>query len=227
MTFCTSCGTQNLDGVKFCVNCGAALASAASEPGTWRDSSEDPAAPEANRPTASSYVVPPFPTSPYPAYNAGLASTAIGPTYATWGERVPGALIDAVLNIVVLGVLFGVLSIFSAAFGSISETLGNIVGCFSFLLVQLANLAFGIFNKVYLVNQRGSSIGQGVMNLEVVTKEGAKPAMGPLWIRLLATIGLGLVPCIGSLLDYLWPLWDEQNQTLHDKAAGTFVVKKS
>ena len=34
----------------------------------------------------------------------------------------------------------------------------------------------------------------------------------------------GLVGAL-VLLDVLWPLWDEQKQTLHDKAAGTFVIK--
>ena len=27
------------------------------------------------------------------------------------------------------------------------------------------------------------------------------------------------------LLDYLWPLWDPKNQALHDKVAGSFVVR--
>jgi len=26
-------------------------------------------------------------------------------------------------------------------------------------------------------------------------------------------------------LDLLWPLWDRRNQTLHDKAAGTVVLR--
>ncbi len=30
---------------------------------------------------------------------------------------------------------------------------------------------------------------------------------------------------IGGILDILWPLWDNQNQTLHDKAAGTVVLR--
>ena len=30
---------------------------------------------------------------------------------------------------------------------------------------------------------------------------------------------------IGGFLDVLWPLWDRQNQTLHDKAAGTVVLR--
>ena len=27
------------------------------------------------------------------------------------------------------------------------------------------------------------------------------------------------------ILDYLWPLWDDRNQTLHDKAVSTVVVR--
>jgi uncharacterized RDD family membrane protein YckC len=42
---------------------------------------------------------------------------------------------------------------------------------------------------------------------------------------------LGLVPIIGTfaglaaLIDYLWPLWDSRHQALHDKVAGTYVVR--
>lgn len=41
---------------------------------------------------------------------------------------------------------------------------------------------------------------------------------------------LGAIPLIGNLfgllglLDYLWPLWDDKKQALHDKVAGTNVV---
>ena len=27
-----------------------------------------------------------------------------------------------------------------------------------------------------------------------------------------------------ALVDYLWPLWDKKNQTLHDKLAKTVVI---
>jgi uncharacterized RDD family membrane protein YckC len=29
---------------------------------------------------------------------------------------------------------------------------------------------------------------------------------------------------VPTLLDGLWPLWDERNQALHDKVANTFVI---
>jgi uncharacterized RDD family membrane protein YckC len=49
--------------------------------------------------------------------------------------------------------------------------------------------------------------------------------MGTAVLRLLCTVGLGFVPVVGGALDLLWPLWDPQRQTLHDKAVGTFVIK--
>ena len=42
---------------------------------------------------------------------------------------------------------------------------------------------------------------------------------------------LGMVPFLGflggifSLLNVLWPLWDDKNQALHDKVAKTNVVR--
>jgi uncharacterized RDD family membrane protein YckC len=47
-------------------------------------------------------------------------------------------------------------------------------------------------------------------------------------------IGLSLlagIPLVGTLfsfialINYLWPLWDDKKQALHDKVAGTNVVR--
>lgn len=37
--------------------------------------------------------------------------------------------------------------------------------------------------------------------------------------------GLLIIVSLGEVLDHLWPLWDGENQSLHDKLAKTFVVK--
>ena len=41
---------------------------------------------------------------------------------------------------------------------------------------------------------------------------------------LLFGILYGLTLGIMFLVDNLWPLWDDDNQTLHDKVASTYVV---
>jgi hypothetical protein len=58
------------------------------------------------------------------------------------------------------------------------------------------------------------------------------------WSAILPRVGfviglslLGQLPTLGTLflltvlLDDLWPLWDSKNQALHDKVAGTNVVR--
>ena len=75
----------------------------------------------------------------------------------------------------------------------------------------------------YLVAQRGSSIGQGLMKIRVVNAQGQLLTMGEAVLRLLAHVALSFVPLLG-VVDLLWPLWDERRQTLHDKAVGSYVV---
>jgi uncharacterized RDD family membrane protein YckC len=40
----------------------------------------------------------------------------------------------------------------------------------------------------------------------------------------LPVVGIGFL--VLAVLDYLWPIWDEHNQALHDKVAGTNVVQR-
>lgn len=78
MPLCANCGTNNIEGVRFCVSCGSQVGDAAApQPESWRASSElgnvppaasaDPAAPEAGGSTGYTPQVPPPPPS-YPAY---------------------------------------------------------------------------------------------------------------------------------------------------------------
>ena len=80
MALCANCGTNNIDGTKFCVGCGSQLGEAP-PPESWRASSDlgappssDPVAGTAGTaspspdPTAGGYT-PQVPPSNYPAYN--------------------------------------------------------------------------------------------------------------------------------------------------------------
>ena len=44
--------------------------------------------------------------------------------------------------------------------------------------------------------------------------------------RYLITVPLGIC-CLGTVLDLLWPLWDDKKQTLHDKTVSAVVVRKN
>ena len=78
--------------------------------------------------------------------------------------------------------------------------------------------------------------GKLLLGLRVRLRE--RPGPMPLPTVLLRWVGqfgvgrrLGLIPFVGtigsiySLLDYLWPLWDDKKQAIHDKIAKTNVVR--
>jgi uncharacterized RDD family membrane protein YckC len=160
--------------------------------------------------------------------------------YALWADRVIAALADGGVAFLLLLVLYLLLGVVMAMFVGISAvdsqaqtgvlSMVGMFGCWGtcclfIFMPPIAYLVAGLYNKVYLVSKRGYSIGQGLMKLRVVDAQGNNITMQTSIIRLLATVGLGFVPIVGGLLDLLWPLWDPQRQTLHDKAVGTFVIK--
>ena len=243
MATCASCGTNNVEGTKFCVSCGATLAPA---PGSWRVGTDElhgqptgDASSAPNSTPSSSYApdfsTPPTYAAPQPgsmyAQPAGVPGVFGQMHYAEWIDRVFAALIDGALNIavmIVLFMIFGALAAATAGVGGDDNPLPGGIFCMGMLVTFLSVFGLGIFNKIYLVSKRGSSIGQGVMKLKVVDETGNIPPLGTLIIRLLVQVGMSFVPILAFflvLLDVLWPLWDEKKQTLHDKAAGTFVIK--
>jgi uncharacterized RDD family membrane protein YckC len=206
MAFCTTCGTQNQDSAQFCTGCGSALrVQLATPPGQLSPVSGVP-------PPTVSYATagPPLPP---------------GATYAEWADRVVGFLIDLVLVGAGMGILYFLTIGLFATMAGLGSGLAGGMCCVMILLFPISSLLVGLFNGVYLVAQRGASIGQGVMNLKVVDVNGNLLTTGTAFIRLIARVALGFLPFVGPLLDLLWPLWDEKKQTLHDKAVGSYVLK--
>jgi len=109
--------------------------------------------------------------------------------------------------------------------GGLSGLFGCSTCCLFFILPPVSYFVAGLLNKVYLVSKRGYSVGQGLMKLKVVDAHGNLIPTGTAVLRLLCTVGLQFVPVVGGFLDLLWPLWDKERQTLHDKAVGTYVIK--
>lgn len=124
-------------------------------------------------------------------------------------------------------VVFGsVTGLGSAAHSRGLSDLGGLGCCCMLSLFPAAMLAVGLYNRVYLVSERGYSVGQGVMKIKIVDAQGNLLTFGTALIRLLVQVALGFIPIL-PLLDLLWPLWDPQRQTLHDKAVGSFAIDTS
>jgi uncharacterized RDD family membrane protein YckC len=207
MAFCTNCGAQNQDNAQYCTGCGSPVrAQLATPPGQLSP-------------------VPGVPAPPTVSYAVAGPPLPPGATYAQWADRVVGYLIDMLLVGAGMGILYTVLLGVFAAFAGLGSNLAGGMCCMLILLFPVSTLLVGLFNSVYLVAQRGASIGQGVMNLKVVDINGNLLTTGTAFIRLIARVALGFLPMVGPLLDLLWPLWDDKRQTLHDKAVGSYVLK--
>jgi uncharacterized RDD family membrane protein YckC len=194
--FCAICGATVNEGTAFCPGCGSRMQTGA------------------------------VPAQPQPFSAAPAPPVAYAPAmdYATWGNRALGYIIDSVLVGVVMGVLWAILA--GALIGLAGPRGGHFGGgiCCSFIILfPLSTLLVGLYNRVYLVSQRGYSIGQGVVKVKVVDANGQLLTQGTAFVRLLAQAGMGLVPFL-PLLDLLWPLWDVRRQTLHDKAVNCYVI---
>jgi uncharacterized RDD family membrane protein YckC len=138
-----------------------------------------------------------------------LAPADVPGELASWGVRALGAIADAVIaGIVVYAV----------------ARLGSIRGRTSYVAVDAA-IVFGY--SVPLIGLWGRTLGMALFGLEAVDAlEGESPVgLVKAGIRSL-TAGVLKFLVIGAIADLLWPLWDPRNQTLHDKAAGTVVLRR-
>ena len=75
----------------------------------------------------------------------------------------------------------------------------------------------------------GQSAGKQLIGLRVVPEEGerltlARAAFRELVLKLLVFGFIGVWLVLPPILDYLWPLWNENDKALHDLLGRTSVV---
>jgi len=159
------------------------------------------------------------PAAAPPSYPAVFAAG-----YASWGNRAVGFLIDSVLVAIGMGILYFLAAAMLAGIvGLAGHGVFHGMCCMFILLFPVATLLVGLYNGVYLIAQRGFSIGQGVVHVKVVDASGNLLTQGTALVRLIVRAGMGFIPFLPAL-DLLWPLWDDRGQTLHDKAVNCYVV---
>lgn len=139
---------------------------------------------------------------PYP--NTPGSNEFGGPVLAGWWYRVGATIID--------GIIIGVVGVIFAAIG------GRVA---EYVIIVLGQLVY----QTLLLGTQGRTVGNMALGTKVVDAATGGPiGYGKALLRWFVQFILGLAFIIGSLLNILWPLWDRQKQTLHDKAAGTVVI---
>jgi serine/threonine-protein kinase len=163
-------------------------------------------------PNPSPVVAPAQIAAPRPPAARSVGVPAAGRNYASYGSRVVALLIDSIVA--------GLAAIMPVLIISEDD------GAFACMAV-LAYLAFTYFYFLAPVASSGQTFGKRLTNIRIVDANGDPPGMGRTIIRQI--IGFGVENFLMGIfflgaLGLLWPLWDAQRQTWHDKIANTFVV---
>ncbi len=227
---CPTCGTEAQSGATFCSVCGAALTApfGAQTPGQGS-------------------------LSAYPPAPAIETSTVLEVApYAPWIRRVFAQIIDGLFVIVPAFVLAiyvvaieGKVHIATHVSSSAKTTChftAHALSCTGGTLIRanfrelligviVINIVWAIYVIAAIAGPRGATFGMRALKIRIVSASDRAPVpMGRSVLRYVVYFAIGLLEYVAhilflvSFLDWLWPLWDSRNQTLHDKAAGTVAL---
>lgn len=187
------------------------------------------APPGYGQPQAPAYrgPVPPGGWQPPPLTQSG--SGWVGLPLASWGSRVGAAVLDGLILTVPVVILVGiVVGIFAAG----SDIGGVVVAIIAVLAYGIAALFYAPVLMAREGAHNGQTWGKQIVGITVVRDEGQTVSMSFAFLRefvvknlLFGWVGSFLL-YIPTLLDYLWPLWDDENRCLHDMIVSTHVVRR-
>ncbi|TDW90644.1 putative RDD family membrane protein YckC [Kribbella pratensis] len=159
---------------------------------------------------------------PYGAYGYGYGAPM--PPLADWGPRVAASLIDSLISVAPLLIGFG------ALIANVAAREGNPYpddnpqwwAIILFLVGCVASIVLSLWNRVFRQGKSGQSVGKSALNIKLIDAVTGEPiGAGRSFLRDFLS-SLFNTACF---LNLLWPLWDEQRQTWHDKVVNTYVVR--
>jgi len=151
-----------------------------------------------------------------------------GAQLAGWGSRVGASLLDSLISGVPIAIGYTVFIIDVATRsndGYYSSTSSEGPHAYSVVLLIvgfLASIGLWVWNRVIRQGNTGQSVGKSALHIKLVDTTSYQPiGPGKAFLRDFLS-GIFNNACF---LNVLWPLWDDQNQTWHDKVMSTYVVK--
>lgn len=140
-----------------------------------------------------------------------------GGDLAGYGARVGATLLD---NVLIVAVAF-VLAVVATAAGVPTDASGYVV-------IGVVGLSILFYAPVLMCrsgSRNGQTLGKQALAIRVVRQDAQPMTASPALLRDLVGKGLlGLIPFY-TIVDYVVPLGDSRRQAIHDKLAGTFVVR--
>jgi uncharacterized RDD family membrane protein YckC len=159
-----------------------------------------------------------------PAPGAGFA----GRPLAGWGSRVGATLLDGLILVVPVALIVAlVVAVVLAG----SEVGGLVIGLIAMLAFVVASLFYAPVLMAREGPRNGQTWGKQIVGVRVTRDDGRPVELGFGFMRELVVKNLlfgvvgGFLFYIPTIVNLLWPLWDDQNRTLHDMLVKTHVVK--
>ncbi|HWE55479.1 MAG TPA: RDD family protein [Acidimicrobiales bacterium] len=143
-----------------------------------------------------------------------------GPPLANYGQRLGGWIIDWLILLIPCGLVSVATDSIHTHNGATGS--GFNVGMPGSLLSPIIVILYG---TLMCGRGRGQTIGMMAAGTRAVNTAG-QPIGYPmaLWRAVFEWV-LAVLLFIPWVIDILWPIWDPQNQTLHDKVSRTVVVQ--
>jgi uncharacterized RDD family membrane protein YckC len=155
--------------------------------------------------------------TPPPAVEPSSAQGAPVWELSGWWRRVGASVIDGIVIWLPIGIVFTILE----------ETAG-----FPQVISYVCQFLVASAYYMYLMPAwNGQTVGKRATSIRVVREDGQPIDAKFAFVRQILVIGI-LFDTIGllfllipTILNYLWPLWDDNHQALHDKIVKSRVVR--
>ncbi|MEV0283304.1 MULTISPECIES: RDD family protein [unclassified Kribbella] len=163
----------------------------------------------------------PYVQQPQYGYGYGVPQAPL----ADWAPRAGAYLIDGMISGVPIAIGYGVFIADIAMRSDDLSSSNDAPGAFAIILFLLgiaASIGLGLWNRVFRQGKTGQSVGKSALHLRLVDAQSFQPVgAGKAFLREFLS-GLFNNACF---LNLLWPLWDDQKQTWHDKVMSTYVIR--
>jgi uncharacterized RDD family membrane protein YckC len=159
------------------------------------------------------------------------AGTPYSSPYAGWWRRVGAALIDGLIGCGFLVAPLGAAAVVLYLTVEDDDTVDTLLNVVSIPFTIAFLLLYYPLTMRRRNEHNGQTWGKQACSIRVVRKDGqpfdaSHAIMREVVVKyLLFSVVAACALFIPTLIDYLWPLWDDRNQALHDKMASTFVVR--
>lgn len=145
-------------------------------------------------------------------------------TFAGFGNRLVAQIIDAIIVSFAMSIfiipIFGV-GIFTSAIGD-SDAAGLFAGLAILPVLLIASIGPIVYEVFMISSSRQATFGKILMKIKVVDQQGQRLTVG-------AAIGRTLIKYLTvnfCFLLWLWPLFNDKEQALHDIIVNDLVVRE-